>query len=222
MKKIILIFIIPCLILFKLIFTFTTNEIIISKYNNGEYKTGLINYLYFINYPESYIVYYNHGNLLYKDKEYNNAIQKYETSLEKNPPQSKVCDIRINLSLAMVAAIDESNPEEALKILKKARETLYEDNCANEQDNSGESETAEKLEEEIKELEKKTSGEDSGEEEQKDPSNPNQEQKEENNKEKEIEKELENIQRDANNKRQESIEREDNFKEYEYNNGKRW
>lgn len=138
------------LILVKLTFSFTVNEIIIANYDNSKYNDNLINTLYFINFPESYIAYYNHGNILYKTENYEEAISKFETALEKNPSQNRVCDIRVNLSLSITATINSNNPQESLSKLKKARMILYEDNCANEFDNNGKDEKAEKLEEEIK------------------------------------------------------------------------
>ena len=69
MKKIIrIIYIILILILIKLIISFTLNEIYISKYEKGIYKENLVKILEILNYPESYIAHYNHGNYYYQNE----------------------------------------------------------------------------------------------------------------------------------------------------------
>ena len=93
------------LILLKLTFTFTLNKIIISRYNRSIYD-NMIKILYVFNFNEPYIVYYNHGNILYQQNIYAESIKKYETALQKKPPEKKVCDIRVNLSLAIIKNID--------------------------------------------------------------------------------------------------------------------
>ena len=37
-----------------------------------------------------------------KKEKYNEAIRKYNQAINKKPPKNKICDIRINLSLAMI------------------------------------------------------------------------------------------------------------------------
>lgn len=156
MKKfLIIITIIIFIILLKFGLTFTLNEIIIKDYQNNRYDNNLINTLYLINLNEPYIVYYNHGNILYKEEQYNEAISKYEKALNKHPAEDRVCDIRINLSLSYIKTIDENNKTSALSTLNKAKNILYEDECASINDDNGKSEVAEKLEEEIKALEEK-------------------------------------------------------------------
>ena len=156
MKKILkLLVIILGIILIKFIFTFFLNEIIIWNYNNDRYNDILIKLLYPLNYNQTYIVYYNNGNILYRKEKYTEAIERYNKAIDKKPPQNRICDVRINLALAMIKEIDNSfDYKTAYNQLESAKDNLYNNNCANPIDNSGYSEEAEKLEEEIKELQK--------------------------------------------------------------------
>lgn len=117
--------------------------------NDTNNKT-LVKALYLFNFNQPYIAYYNDGNILYKTEKYDQAIKKYQKALTKNPPQKRVCDIRINLSLAIIKKIDYTNYETAFNELEEAKNNLYNNNCASATDSSGNSQDAEKLEEEIK------------------------------------------------------------------------
>ncbi len=205
------------LILVKLTFSFTVNEIIIANYDNSKYNDNLINTLYFINFPESYIAYYNHGNILYKTENYEEAISKFETALEKNPSQNRVCDIRVNLSLSITATINSNNPQESLSKLKKARMILYEDNCANEFDNNGKDEKAEKLEEEIKKIEKEL---ESSNENNEDDNSQDNNKDYDTEKEQTVEEKLREIQRESTSSRQHQNDYDENRQTYY--DGKNW
>lgn len=212
MKKVtkILLFI-SILIFLKVFSIFTINEIMIRNYYKGNYNTNLTNFLYFLNINEPYIAYYNHGNLLYQQGNYEEAIQKYTKALEKNPPEKRVCNIQINLSLSMLKIVNTEDQEKALKQLKAARQVLYDNHCADQQDSSGNSEKAETLEEEIKELEKEMGGEEEDPNQQENPEEEeNNDPEKENQKDKETEEKLKEQRKEANGSRQESI---DQFKE---------
>ena len=222
MKKIILIIIIfLSLILLKLGSTYLLNEMIIKDYENNKYDNNLINTLYFFNINEPYIVYYNHGNLLYRLERYDEAITKYETSLTKHPKEDRVCDIRINLSLSYIKTINETKPEEALSILKKAKNILYEDNCASEDDDNGKSSKAEELEEEIKKLEEQIeSGKDDDSDDGKDDDNDDDNDNPDENKN--IEEQLKEQQRQNHQSRQEDIDYYNELENNTYYHGKYW
>lgn len=161
------------LILLKLTFTFTLNKIIISRYNRSIYD-NMIKILYVFNFNEPYIVYYNHGNILYQQNNYAESIKKYETSLQKKPPEKKVCDIRVNLSLAIIKNIDiNSSSLQIYTDLQKAKNNLEKNNCNQINDK------AKKLEEEINELEKELESKPSSS--QDNDQNENEKQEEENN-----------------------------------------
>lgn len=221
MKKILKItLVLFIIILIKLIITFTINEILISNYNNGIYKDNLIPILKKLNTNEPYIVYYNEANLKYNEKNYQEALDGYDKSLTKNPPKSKVCNIRINKTLTLIKLIDSKDKQTILKKLEEARNNLYEDGCANPNDDSGKSKEAEELEEEIKEMEEELQNNSSS-------SSSNQNQQEENNEEEteeeqNLEKELEEIRRNATNNRNQELEGLQNSNDFSYYSGKRW
>ena len=219
MKKIIKILLITILIIFiKLSFTYALNEFIIYNYNNGNYNTKIIKGLYFLNFYQKYIAYYNEGNILYRTSNYEQAIEKYETSLNNNPPKNKVCDIRINLSLAIIKNTDINNKTEALSNLNKAKNVLYENNCANPLNNKGESEKAEKLEDEIKDLEEQIKNNTS----QSDPESDPNEQEPTDEELSGIEEELKEKEKQSNAKRQNDLNNYESYGNYSYYTGKKW
>lgn len=208
MKKIFkFILLLITLILIKLLFTFSMNKLIIYNYNRDNNCSILIKTLYIFNFNQPYIAYYNNGNILYQKGDYNESLKKYNQALEKHPPQSKVCNIRINISLTKIKLINSNDVQEALKILEEARTNLYENNCAHQNDDNGYSKTAEKLEEEIKELENefKNSNTTSSNNNSNEESNQNKE--EFNN----VEEELKQNNKEAQAKREETLS---NYEEY--------
>ena len=93
MRKLLKILVIILLIFLTRIFlSFIINEIIIYNYNHNKYNKYLIKSLYILNINEPYIAYYNHGNILFKRKDYKNAITKYEKALKSNPNRNRICD----------------------------------------------------------------------------------------------------------------------------------
>ena len=199
MKKVLLIITILLSIIFlKLGTTYLFNEIIIKDYENNKYDNNLINTLYLLNFNEPYIAYYNHGNLLYRLEEYDEAINKYEQALTKQPTEDRICDIRINLSLSYLQTIDENDSEKSLSILKEAKEILYEE--------------IKKLEEQLK-----------GNEEPSDPNNPNNEKpKEEPSVPKNIEEQLKEQQKQNHQSREEDMDYYNEINNSSYYNGKYW
>lgn len=209
-------------ILAKFIFTFTINEIIILNYNNNVYNTSLIKVLYPFNFSQPYIFFYNNGNLLYKEGKYTEAIEKYKKAIEKKPPQARICDVRINLSLAMIKEIDDSfDYNTTYNQLENAKTNLYNNNCANKKDNSGYSQDAENLEEEIKKLQdelKNSSDTNDKEQENSQEQNQNQEQEDYS----DIEEELKKIEKNSNSSRQSDMATYENMGDYSYYSGKKW
>lgn len=208
--------------LMKLLFSFSINEIIIWNYNNNVYNTTLVKTLYIFNFIEPYIAYYNEGNVLYKTGNYEEAINKYSKSLKKNPPQSKVCDIRINLSLAMIKLVDSTNYNTAFNQLEEAKNNLYNNNCASFTDESGYSKDAEKLEQEIKNLQDELNNTSKNNDEKKDDAEKDDDEKEDYEDYDDIKEELKEIEKESQSNRQSDMTTYENMNDDEYYSGKRW
>lgn len=214
MKKLFkIIFCLICIIFIKLVLTFIINGIIIKDYNNQVYDDSLIKTLYVLNFNESYIPYYNHGNILYKTGDYEEAINKYNTALEKFPSKKRVCDIRINLSLSILATID-INSKDALILLEEAKENLYQDNCVDPNYKNSKSKTAEELEKQIKKMVKEVNKIDTTKESNNKDDNDDQYSH--------IEKEIIEKEKSANENRQQELNEYENMTDFEYYSGKRW
>lgn len=104
----------------------------------------------------AYAVYYNMGNMSYKQYSFDKAMRQYQQALDKKVPKGKECRIRINLALAMIETldIDYAAPDEvynSIAILEDAREWLLGAECATE-DGTGHSAEAEQLKKEIDEI----------------------------------------------------------------------
>ncbi|MBO4926883.1 MAG: tetratricopeptide repeat protein [Clostridiales bacterium] len=143
------------LLLFKFAFTYGYNEWVISKYDDGDYSENF-SLLEIFNFTEPYIVYYNNGNVMYQNKDYEAAIEYYEKALEMDPPEGKECPIRINLALAKLALLGEDamtpeNIEDTIELLEECLDILSEDNCANDK-GKGHDNRAQRLYDEIKEM----------------------------------------------------------------------
>lgn len=218
MKKILKIgsMIIGFLLIYYIII-FALNQILIANYNKQIYKNDLlIGTLHGLTINSSYIVYYNQGNLLYQEKKYAKAIEKYDKALKRRPPQKRVCDIRINKSLAKLALIDETNKDKALEQLREARYNLYENGCVDRNYYESYSLEAEQLEQEIKELEEKLEKNDNNN--QQVDNNQDNESNSEEDKYSQIEEQLRQNERDAQKNRQEELEQANNLDNYDYYN----
>ena len=224
MKKVI-IGIIIFLSIFLVIFSipYLLNEVAIHNYDEGKYNHKLMETLKSINFREKYVVYYNEGNMFNQEKKYDEALNSYEEALTKHPPIKKKCDIRINMTLTMIQMINTNNKQEIIEKLEKAKENLYNDNCASEEDSNGESQEAEQLEqeinEEIEELQKQMEQPQQETEEEESNSNKNNEEAEE---ELQIQNQIEEINREANQSRQRDLQEYENLGKYKYYSGKNW
>ena len=139
----------------KLAFSYIYNECLIDKYNDNDYSSDT-DPLLFCNWVQPYLAHYNMGNIHYQNKEYDYAIEEYQTALDLNPSQERECSVRINLALAMIKTLgedyaNEEKLEASIAKLKEARGILLEDGCATD-DGDGHNETAEQLKREIDQL----------------------------------------------------------------------
>ena len=111
---------------------------------------------------------------------------------------------------------------EILNDLAKARENLYQDHCADQEDASGESKEAEALEDAIRDLEDEienpssSSGDESGDNSSDDG------ESEETEEEKNIEQQLEEINKNAQASRGKDMEQSKNIGNYQFYDGKSW
>ena len=167
-------FLVVGLVLLKFSFTYFYNEWVIAQYNKGDYSENF-NLLELFNVVEPYIVHYNNGNVYYQQGDYEEAIDEYETALEKNPPEGKECPIRINLALSKLALLDDDalskeKIDDTIEVLKDCLEILSEDGCATD-DGDGHNNRAQRLYDEIKEMLEQAEDE-KEQQEQNDPSDP--------------------------------------------------
>ncbi len=140
------------------------NENFISKYEDEKYDNLDENSLYTMNFNEPYLVYYNSGNVEYRNGEYAQAEQDYTDALNRQPPHdgadSPECNIRVNLALSMLQQIDLKNLKtqedisDAIDSLNACRSILTEEGCADEDKDGhdGHDPEAETLKEEIDKL----------------------------------------------------------------------
>ncbi len=153
-KVLIAVYIILILITLKLVYSNVVNSILISKYNKGEYSEEQAKALTILNFPQSYVAYYNYGDILYQKGEYEEAIKQYEKALKGNPPEDRECSIRINYALAVCETVkvnekDQESIKSAIETYENAINILTEKGCANKNDNNGHSQKAEKLKRDI-------------------------------------------------------------------------
>ena len=155
-KKIIAcVYLIMLIVCIKLAFSYIYNECLIDKYNDNDYSSDT-DPLLFCNWVQPYLAHYNMGNIHYQNKEYDYAIEEYQTALDLNPSQERECSVRINLALAMIKTLgedyaNEEKLEASIAKLKVARGILLEEGCATD-DGDGHNETAEQLKREIDQL----------------------------------------------------------------------
>ncbi|MBR6166317.1 hypothetical protein IKQ65_01645 [Candidatus Saccharibacteria bacterium] len=88
----------------------------------------------FANLLEPYIAYYNAGTASIQQNNAKEAEKELRQSLANNPPQHKVCHVRVNLSYSIEMQADDARAnerlDEALALLSKAEGVLYENGCA--------------------------------------------------------------------------------------------
>ncbi len=155
MKKVLIVCLIICSVLLLCLgLNYGANEKMIGNYNQGNYKINSLDVLGFL---QPYVGPYNRGNIHYQLGDYDQAISEYQEALQKYPPHSRECKIRINLALAMVNKLDfssitEENIEEVKDTLNQAIDVLVEKDCANRDGQSGHDAEAQQLEVELQRI----------------------------------------------------------------------
>ena len=177
---------------------------------------SLIKTLYILNINQPYIVYYNEGNILFKNEEYSKAINKYEKALDKHPNKKRTCDIRINMSLAKIKNITTNDKKEMYDLLEDAKINLYNNGCANKDDDNGYSQEAEKLEKEIQELQDKIENDNNNDNNQTNRNEPNREI------DPSLEERIRQLQRESASSRSSDLRYYENINDYTFYSGRRW
>lgn len=132
-----------------------SNHLFVKAYAEGDYQKEREERLLKLNVPESYLPYYNLGNVAYENKEYASAVGYYTQALNLYPVGQKECDVRINLALAMCYGIDWENMDSqedvdtALVVLYKARDVLLVNDWATEDGEGHRDDDAQQLKEDI-------------------------------------------------------------------------
>lgn len=232
MKKNRKIHIIICSILTLLLIVILTfyilNEIFIANYEDKKYNNKILEVLKMVNIYQPYTAHYNNGNRLYKLGDYNESINEYKKALKLFPPEKKECSIRINLALAMIKDVEnesEQNVNNILEVLEEAKEVLYEDGCANRNNDNGHSKKAEQLKEDIEEYEEKLKKQQKEPKKEKKDKDNKDEPKDSKGKDEELkkkEKQIKELQKQSSKSRQEGMGSIIDGANYEYYSGKKW
>lgn len=151
-----IVFSIPILILaISFIGRFWVNHSFVKAYDDAQYKVDNESKLLYLNFPESFVPYYNLGNVSYERKEYESAVGYYEKALSMYPDSKRECSIRINLALAYCNTIDfydldsQEKIDTALFVLYKARDVLLENGWAVDEGDDYRDKDAQQLKEDI-------------------------------------------------------------------------
>ena len=124
LKKILLVLIIICsLSLIKVTSKIIVNKRFIANYPEKDQEHRLV-LMSVLNFYQPYIVHYNYGNYYYQKEMYEDAYNKYSKALSYKIPKSRLCDVKINISLTLIKQaelIKEDNKAEALEMLGEAK-----------------------------------------------------------------------------------------------------
>lgn len=222
-RIIVVISIILTLIFIKLLVSFVTNEIFIGQYTKGNYDAGILSANKLANFPESYVLPYNTGNANYRKSNFTAAVSEYQKALE-SAPKDKICDVRLNLGLAMTALVDANASAKTVREqLEAVLLVLAEDGCANNT-SSGSHSGAQTLYDEIVAYLEQTSEESESESDESDEDGEEgeSEEAEESESDSEAEAELEQKIRAQAEKSAYERDRYNSSEDYQYYDGKNW
>lgn len=230
MKKIInnpvfiVIWIILIILIVFLLVRFLINYNYYSKFDTENFSPEDLKLLLLGNINESYIVYYNMGNIDFDNGDYEKAIEEYKKALEKNPPKRKECKIRINLAFSMLKTLNmtdigtEEKRNNLIKELEIVKDVLLEDECATNS-NNGHDQDAQTLKNDIDKFIEKLKNNEI------DPDDPNgkdddDDDDDDDKKEDEIKEKLEELKKES---ALEKIKLQELYSEHEYQfDGKTW
>ena len=136
----------PILLLMIISFFFLSawlyNLVYFIVYSNKNYPIaeGFTETRFVMNVLEPYIADYNQGTARLMMGEYTRAESSFTESLQKSPPQAKLCKIYVNLSLSIElqgdTALQGSDYNKALEAYNRAESVLYSNGCAGKGSNS--------------------------------------------------------------------------------------
>ncbi len=205
--------IILSILFLKFIYNIVTNSILIDKYNKEIYSESRVSSLTFLNFQQSYIAYYNYGNVLYKEGKFEDAIEMYSKALKEKVPTKKECDIRVNQSLAYCNTVqlntrDKESIQGAIDTYEKAINILTEKRCDEHDEDA--KQLKKDIEDEINKL-KELLGKDTNEdEEESDEEDKNQEQGQEQETES-VEEKIQDIKDEATKDRRETEKAQEGY-----------
>jgi len=192
------------------------NLYVVQRYRQGDYvmSPGMLTML---GLGDSYVSYYNQGNLLYQQNRNYEALASYQIALDKNPPEGKECSICINTALTYLQIIEELYANEKytdmnLRMLYSARNVLMHKGCAGE-NGEGHSKEAEQLKEEIDRMIAELEERLPEEKMQVDTSGTSEEKSAEDTFEEEVKNKIRQKQSEANRERQAGMELSEEFSE---------
>ena len=176
-------------------------------------------------YDISYIKDYNDGNKLYKDGDFQKAIELYSKALEKIIPTKKECDVRVNEALAYCKTVQIDTKTAKNEEIQKAIETyetainvLTQKNC--DQHNDEAKQLKKDIEEEINKLKKNS---ETTEDEKDEKKEEKEEQKNEKRETKDVEEKIKEIKENATKDKREEEKKQEGFEQDSYNFGtKNW
>ncbi|WP_158588629.1 tetratricopeptide repeat protein [Butyrivibrio sp. X503] len=154
--KLMIIFAVPVMILaVSFLGRVIINHGFVKAYAQSQYKTESEKKLLNLNFPESFIPYYNLGNVCYERQEYESAVGYYQKALSLYPDAKRECSIRINLALAYCNTIDfydldsQEKIDSAIFKLNMARDVLLENGWAVDEGDDYRDKDAQQLKEDI-------------------------------------------------------------------------
>lgn len=200
----------------KQTFNFLYNESLISDYERGDYSVD--NILEFANIFEPYIVYYNNGNVAYRQMDYESAMNYYQQAIDHDEDHEAQCKTRINFALTHIATLPDDYDEienipASLETLYAALEVLTEEDC--DEHNRQAEKLREDIEDEIERLEEllqqqqqqqQEQDEMTEEEQQQQQEEQEQQEQEQQEREENLEEQLEQQMQDAMDERQEELQ----------------
>lgn len=131
------------------------NFIYFVSYHNNNFPIAhdITETRFLMNILEPYLADYNQGVALLRVGEFKKAEASFQKSIEKNPPQSKICMVYENYSLSIEKQADakraSGNYNESIELYYFAEAVLYSSGCAGRENKDGKSYTSDSAKDRI-------------------------------------------------------------------------